>query len=151
MLGFGAELINTFEVQPESARGHGFELGDGGTSNKDQPVIKNAVLIVEDLDAAENFQKAEDLLQIVNSKLEEGPLHCVLVDEAQFLTKDQVSQLCRVVDQLEIPVLAYGIRTDFKGELFEGSLHLLAWADNLAEINQRISKHIRVKTKRNQS
>ena len=80
------------------------------------------------------FQKAEDLLQIVNSKLEEGPLHCVLVDEAQFLTKDQVSQLCRVVDQLEIPVLAYGIRTDFKGELFEGSLHLLAWADNLAEI-----------------
>jgi thymidine kinase len=80
------------------------------------------------------FSKGEDLLQVAKSKLEEGPMHCVLVDEAQFLTRDQVSQLCRVVDQLEIPVLAYGIRTDFQGELFEGSRHLLAWADNLAEI-----------------
>lgn len=83
---------------------------------------------------ASPFSKREDLLQTAKSRLEEGPLHCVLVDEAQFLTKDQVGQLCRVVDQLEIPVLAYGIRTDFQGELFEGSRHLLAWADNLAEI-----------------
>jgi len=80
------------------------------------------------------FSKGEDLLEVVKSKIEEGPLHCVLVDEAQFLTREQVGQLCRVVDQLEIPVLAYGIRTDFQGELFEGSRHLLAWADNLAEI-----------------
>ena len=83
---------------------------------------------------ASPFSKREDLLQTAKSRLAEGPLHCVLVDEAQFLTRDQVSQLCRVVDQLEIPVLAYGIRTDFQGELFEGSRHLLAWADNLAEI-----------------
>lgn len=83
---------------------------------------------------ASPFSKREDLLQTAKSRLEEGPLHCVLVDEAQFLTKDQVGQLCRVVDQLDIPVLAYGIRTDFQGELFEGSRHLLAWADNLAEI-----------------
>ncbi|MBT5380933.1 MAG: thymidine kinase [Opitutae bacterium] len=80
------------------------------------------------------FSKKEDLLQVAKTELETGDLHCVLVDEAQFLTQDQVSQLCRVVDQLEIPVLAYGIRTDFQGELFEGSRHLLAWADNLVEI-----------------
>ncbi len=80
------------------------------------------------------FSKKEDLLQVAKTELETGALHCVLVDEAQFLTQDQVSQLCRVVDQLEIPVLAYGIRTDFQGELFEGSRHLLAWADNLVEI-----------------
>ena len=80
------------------------------------------------------FSKKEDLLQVAKTELETGALHCVLVGEAQFLTQDQVSQLCRVVDQLEIPVLAYGIRTDFQGELFEGSRHLLAWADNLVEI-----------------
>jgi thymidine kinase len=83
---------------------------------------------------ATSFSKREDLLLTAKSRIAEGSLHCVLVDEAQFLTKDQVSQLCKVVDQLEIPVLAYGIRTDFQGELFEGSRHLLAWADNLAEI-----------------
>jgi thymidine kinase len=58
----------------------------------------------------------------------------VLVDEAQFLTKMQVFQLGQVTDDLEIPVLAYGIRTDFQGEPFEGSLYLLAWADNLTEL-----------------
>ena len=63
-----------------------------------------------------------------------GPLHCVLVDEAQFLTKAQVWQLTEVVDRLDVPVLAYGLRTDFRGELFEGSQYLLAWADNLIEI-----------------
>ena len=63
-----------------------------------------------------------------------GPLHCVLVDEAQFMTKAQVWQLTEVVDQLKIPVLSYGLRTDFRGELFEGSQYLLAWADNLVEI-----------------
>jgi thymidine kinase len=63
-----------------------------------------------------------------------GPLHCVLVDEAQFLTRAQVWQLSEVVDAMRIPVLAYGLRTDFRGELFEGSRHLLAWADELSEI-----------------
>jgi len=61
-------------------------------------------------------------------------LKCVLVDEAQFLTKDQVMQLTDIVDQLDIPVLAYGLRSDFRGEPFEGSLYLLAWADKLSEI-----------------
>jgi thymidine kinase len=59
---------------------------------------------------------------------------CILVDEAQFLTKNQVKQLCHIVDQQNIPVLCYGLRTDFKGDLFEGSDSLLAWADHLHEI-----------------
>src|SRR5690606_8843506 len=63
-----------------------------------------------------------------------GTLHCVLVDEAQFLAKAQVWQLSEIVDSLRIPVLAYGLRTDFRGELFEGSQYLLAWADELSEI-----------------
>ena len=63
-----------------------------------------------------------------------GPLHCVLVDESQFLGKRQVWQLTEIVDRMKIPVLAYGLRTDFRGELFEGSQYLLAWADNLVEI-----------------
>jgi thymidine kinase len=60
--------------------------------------------------------------------------HCVLIDEAQFLTKDQVRQLARVVDEANIPVMCYGLRTDFLGELFPGSAALLAWADSLVEL-----------------
>ena len=59
---------------------------------------------------------------------------CVLIDEAQFLTKDQVRQLARVVDEANIPVMCYGLRTDFLGELFPGSAALLAWADTLSEL-----------------
>jgi len=61
-------------------------------------------------------------------------ISCVLVDEAQFLTKKHVRQLSRIVDDFKIPVLAYGIRTDFKGELFEGSKYLLAWSDTIKEL-----------------
>ena len=61
-------------------------------------------------------------------------LHCVLVDEAQFLSKEQVRQLTRIVDEANIPVMCYGLRTDFQGELFPGSAALLAWADTLAEL-----------------
>lgn len=61
-------------------------------------------------------------------------IQCVLIDEAQFLTKVQVEQLCDITDKLNIPVLAYGIRTDFQAEPFEGSLYLLAWADILTEL-----------------
>jgi thymidine kinase len=61
-------------------------------------------------------------------------LHCVLVDEAQFLSRDQVWQLTRVVDDAGIPVMCYGLRTDFRGELFPGSAALLAWADTLVEL-----------------
>jgi thymidine kinase len=63
-----------------------------------------------------------------------GKPHCILLDEAQFLTKEQVRQLCRVVDEGNIPVMCYGLRTDFLGELFPGSAALLAWADSLAEL-----------------
>jgi thymidine kinase len=65
---------------------------------------------------------------------EDANLACVLIDEAQFLTKQQVIQLCKVVDELDIPVLCYGIRSDFQAEPFPGSLYLLALADNLIEV-----------------
>ena len=81
------------------------------------------------------FERGDDLQQIIKANIaSHGPLHCVLVDEAQFLTKPQVWQLSEVVDALRIPVLCYGLRTDFLGELFEGSQYLLAWADELQEI-----------------
>ena len=81
------------------------------------------------------FDAEDDLEAIVRHDIaHHGALHCVLVDEAQFLTRQQVWQLSEVVDRLEIPVLAYGLRTDFRGELFEGSQYLLAWADSIDEI-----------------
>jgi thymidine kinase len=81
------------------------------------------------------FVRDDDLHVVVRQDIEaNGALHCVLVDEAQFLSKAQVWQLSDVVDQVRIPVLAYGLRTDFRGEPFEGSQYLLAWADELSEI-----------------
>ena len=80
------------------------------------------------------FTAADDLLIYVDRQRSLQPLHCVLVVEAQFLTRKQVRQLSDVCDNLDIPVLAYGIRTDFLGNLFEGSAELLAWADSLVEI-----------------
>ena len=81
------------------------------------------------------FGRGDDLEARVRADiLEHGKLDCVLVDEAQFLTRAQVWQLSEVVDALKIPVLCYGLRTDFRGELFEGSQYLLAWADELVEI-----------------
>ena len=81
------------------------------------------------------FGRDDDLLAIVQADIAaHGPLHCVLADEAQFLSKAQVWQITEIVDRLNVPVLAYGLRTDFRGELFEGSQYLLAWADNLVEI-----------------
>ncbi|MBQ3079754.1 MAG: thymidine kinase [Clostridia bacterium] len=59
---------------------------------------------------------------------------CVIVDEAQFLKKEQVEKLVRIVDDMNIPVIAYGLRADFQGNLFEGSLWLMAWADTIEEI-----------------
>ncbi len=84
---------------------------------------------------ARRFGGDENLLALVEADIAaHGALHCVFVDEAQFLTKPQVWQISDVVDRLNIPVLAFGLRTDFRGELFEGSRYLLAWADNLEEI-----------------
>jgi thymidine kinase len=80
------------------------------------------------------ISKSDDLYGMTMALVESEPLHCVLLDEAQFLTEAQVSQLGEIADRLNIPVLAFGLRTDFRGELFEGSRCLLAWADNLQEI-----------------
>src|SRR5690606_33412899 len=75
-----------------------------------------------------------DLRLRVAREADHGPVHCVLVDEAQFLTSEQVDQLAAVADVLGIPVLAYGLRTDFRGDLFPGSARLLALSDALIEI-----------------
>lgn len=83
---------------------------------------------------ATTFGNTDDLFRLVRAEDEKSPLHCVLVDEAQFLTKEQVHQLGEVTDELNVPVLAYGLRTDFQGEPFEGSQYLLAWADSLQEL-----------------
>jgi thymidine kinase len=81
------------------------------------------------------FEPDADLEQAIRADIQaHGRLDCVLVDEAQFLSRPQVWQLSEVVDQLGVPVLCYGLRTDFMGELFEGSQYLLAWADELDEI-----------------
>ena len=83
---------------------------------------------------AHTFTDETDLFALVEGINRDSALHCVLVDEAQFLTRDQVFQVSEVTDRLNIPVLAYGLRTDFQGEPFEGSKYLLAWSDNLKEI-----------------
>jgi thymidine kinase len=81
------------------------------------------------------FTEADNLHQItLNLKAKGIDYACILIDEAQFLTRDQVQQLTEITDKLGIPVLAYGLRTDFRGELFPGSLSLLAWADELVEL-----------------
>lgn len=75
-----------------------------------------------------------DFESIVTEQLSNKLIHCVFVDEAQFLLKKHVSQLANIVDELNIPVLAYGLRSDFQAEPFEGSEYLLTWADELVEI-----------------
>jgi thymidine kinase len=87
------------------------------------------------LEADANIYSAtDDIFEIVEKNHQEEKIDCVLVDEAQFLSEDQVFQLTEVSDRLHIPVLAYGLRTDFLGNLFEGSRLLLAWADELKEL-----------------
>ena len=83
---------------------------------------------------ANTFHSKTNLVDEFRRGLSKDEIKCVLVDEAQFLTKQQVEQLGIIVDEFGVPVLAFGIRTDFQGELFEGSKYLLAWADNLKEI-----------------
>lgn len=83
---------------------------------------------------AELYSNDDDLFAQVSDRVTKGPLHCIFVDEAQFLTRDQVWQLARVSDRLKLPVMCYGLRTDFQGNLFEGSRELLAIADVLREV-----------------
>lgn len=85
---------------------------------------KDAVLVFSDTDVYETVSKMND----------EKEIDCVIIDEAQFLKREQVDQLCRIADELGIPVITYGIRTDFRGELFSGSERLLAVADSIEEI-----------------
>ena len=83
---------------------------------------------------AQLFTNKDDLLSILQTQHSSQPIDCILIDESQFLSREQVKQLTQVVDHLDIPVLCYGIRTDFRGELFPGSQYLLAWADKLVEL-----------------
>lgn len=80
------------------------------------------------------FDPEMDLLTKISELHSAQKVDCVLIDEAQFLNKVQVKQLLGVVDDLNIPVLAYGLRTDFLGETFEGSHYLLAWSDKIVEL-----------------
>lgn len=83
---------------------------------------------------AHPFDRTTAIRSAIEATHATTPLACVMVDEAQFLTRAQVWDLASVCDEVGIPVLAYGLRTDFRGELFEGSAHLLALADTLVEI-----------------
>jgi thymidine kinase len=82
----------------------------------------------------DTFDNQENMFQKIESRLEKGPCSCVFIDEAQFLTEEQVWQLARVVDDLNVPVMCYGLRVDFQGKLFPGSAALLAIADEMREI-----------------
>jgi thymidine kinase len=83
---------------------------------------------------ADTFAPDEDLFAKIAARLRRGPVACVFIDEAQFLTKAQVWQLARVVDDLGVPVMCYGLRVDFRGELFPGSAALLALSDEMREV-----------------
>ncbi len=83
--------------------------------------------------AADTFDADSDLFAMLEKRKRKGPVACVFVDEAQFLSRDQVWQLARAVDDLGLPVMCYGLRVDFRGELFPGSAALLALADEMRE------------------
>ncbi|MGI3168752.1 thymidine kinase [Pseudooceanicola sp. C21-150M6] len=83
---------------------------------------------------AETFTPSDDLFARIAARRNAGPCACVFVDEAQFLTRDQVWQLARAVDDLQVPIMCYGLRVDFLGDLFEGSAALLALADEMREV-----------------
>lgn len=85
-------------------------------------------------EAADTFAPDEDLFAKIAARLAAGPCACVFIDEAQFLSPAQVWQLARAVDDLGVPVMAYGLRVDFRGELFPGSAALLALADEMREV-----------------
>ena len=85
-------------------------------------------------EAADTFAPTDDMYLKLQQRLAQGPVACVFVDEAQFLSKPQVWQLARAVDDLGVPVMCYGLRVDFQGNLFPGSAALLAWADEMREV-----------------
>ena len=83
--------------------------------------------------SADTFDAQSDLFDMIERRLKKTPVACIFLDEAQFLTKEQVWQLARVVDDLGVPVMCYGLRVDFRGELFPGSAALLALSDEMRE------------------
>ncbi len=83
---------------------------------------------------AQLYKETDNIFLLVQEAHKKKKVDCLLIDECQFLTKDQVYQITEIVDKLHIPSLCYGLRTDFKGELFEGAKYLLAWADKLIEL-----------------
>lgn len=83
---------------------------------------------------AASFTETSDMFEMIKNRLAAGPCDCVFVDESQFLSKEQVWQLARAVDDLNVPVMCYGLRVDFRGELFPGSAALLALADEMREV-----------------
>jgi len=83
---------------------------------------------------ADTWAASSDLFEMIQTRIQAGPCACVFIDEAQWLSREQVWQLARVVDDLNLPVMAYGLRVDFQGELFPGSAALLALADELREV-----------------
>ncbi|PSJ48386.1 thymidine kinase [Zobellella taiwanensis] len=82
----------------------------------------------------DSFGRDCDLFALIAERAARRPVDVFILDEAQFLTRDQVYQLARIVDELDIPVMAYGLKTDFRGELFEGAYYLLCLADKLEEL-----------------
>jgi thymidine kinase len=82
---------------------------------------------------ADTFSPGSDLFVMITDALKATKIACVFIDESQFLTRDQVWQLARAVDDLKVPVMCYGLRVDFRGELFPGSAALLALADEMRE------------------
>ncbi|WP_022693343.1 thymidine kinase [Ponticaulis koreensis] len=104
--------------------------GHHGSENAETGKIESRIGLEAE---AHLFRSETDLYSAISKRAENAPLHAIFVDEAQFLNEDQVWQLARVGDEMRLPVLCYGLRTDFQGELFEGAAALLAIADDLRE------------------
>ena len=94
-------------------------------------VIASRIGIRED---ADTYAAGEDMFAKIKARLAQGPVACIFIDEAQFLSKEQVWQLARAVDDLKVPIMCYGLRVDFQGNLFPGSAALLALADEMREV-----------------
>ncbi len=101
------------------------------TSEADDRGLPNQILSRIGIEnRSDSFGESTDLFALIERRMKRSSLACVFVDEAQFLTREQVRQLARVADDLLIPVMCYGLRVDFRGKLFPGSAELLAIADD---------------------
>ena len=97
--------------------------------NRDgETVLRSRIGLTQECETVESF------LERFDETTARDNIDCIIVDEAQFITKEQVARFCEIADRIGIPVICYGLRTDFKGNLFEGSQWLLAWADAIEEV-----------------